>query len=178
MMLNFKDHKYIKKMEIILLIVAGIFMLLGVLGSFLPVLPGVPLSWIGLLIFYLIPGVGMNYWFLGITLVVAVLFYILNLIIPAMGTKKFGGSRKGMIGATIGLVIGIFAPIPFAILIFPFIGAFVGEIINKSDSRTAGKAAFGSFLGLLASSFMEFIVTFAFLILFLYQFWSYKEIIF
>ncbi len=165
-------------MEIILLIVAGIFMLLGVLGSFLPVLPGVPLSWIGLLIFYLIPGVGMNYWFLGITLVVAVLFYILNLIIPAMGTKKFGGSRKGMIGATIGLVIGIFAPIPFAILIFPFIGAFVGEIINKSDSRTAGKAAFGSFLGLLASSFMEFIVTFAFLILFLYQFWSYKEIIF
>ena len=165
-------------MEIILLIVAGIFMLLGVLGSFLPVLPGVPLSWIGLLIFYLIPGVGMNYWFLGITLVVAVLFYILNLIIPAMGTKKFGGSRKGMIGATIGLVIGIFAPIPFAILIFPFIGAFIGEIINKSDSRTAGKAAFGSFLGLLASSFMEFIVTFAFLILFLYQFWSYKEIIF
>ena len=162
-------------MEVILLIVAGIFMLLGVLGSFLPVLPGVPLSWIGLLIFYLIPGVGMNYWFLGITLVVAVLFYILNLVIPAMGTKKFGGSKKGMIGATIGLIIGIFAPIPFAILIFPFVGAFIGEIINKSDSRTAGKAAFGSFLGLVASSFM---VSFAFLILFLYQFWSYKEFIF
>ncbi|SDS20800.1 DUF456 domain-containing protein [Gramella sp. MAR_2010_147] len=165
-------------MDMILLVVAGVFMLLGVLGSFLPVLPGVPLSWIGLLIFYLIPGVGMNYWFLGITLAVAILFYILNLIIPAMGTKKFGGSRKGMIGATIGLIIGIFAPFPFAILICPFIGAFIGEILNKSNSRTAGKAAFGSFLGLLASSFMEFIVTFAFLILFLYQFWSYKEIIF
>jgi len=165
-------------MEVILLIVAGVFMLLGVLGSFLPVLPGVPLSWIGLLIFYLIPGVGMNYWFLGITLVVAILFYILNLIIPAMGTKKFGGSRKGMIGATIGLIIGIFVPIPFAILIGPFLGAFIGEILNKSNSRTAGKAAFGSFLGLLASSFMEFIVTFAFLILFLYQFWNYKAFIF
>ncbi len=164
-------------MEIVLLIVAGLFMILGILGSFLPVLPGVPLSWIGLLIFYLIPGVGMNYLFLGITLAVAIIFYILNLVIPAMGTKKFGGSRKGMIGATIGLLIGIFAPIPFAILIFPFIGAFVGEIINKSDSRTAGKAAFGSFVGLLASSFMEFIVTFAFLILFLYQFWSYKAFI-
>jgi len=165
-------------MEVILLIVAGVFMLLGVLGSFLPVLPGVPLSWIGLLIFYLIPGVGMNYWFLGITLVVAILFYILNLVIPAMGTKKFGGSRKGMIGATIGLIIGIFVPIPFAILIGPFLGAFIGEILNKSNSRTAGKAAFGSFLGLLASSFMEFIVTFAFLILFLYQFWNYKAFIF
>lgn len=165
-------------MEIILLVVAGLFMVLGILGSFLPVLPGVPLSWIGLLLFYLIPGVGMNYLFLAITLAVAILFYILNLIIPAMGTKKFGGSRKGMIGATVGLIIGIFAPFPFAILICPFIGAFIGEILNKSNSRTAGKAAFGSFLGLLASSFMEFIVTFAFLILFLYQFWSYKEIIF
>ncbi|MCB7482302.1 DUF456 domain-containing protein [Christiangramia sediminis] len=165
-------------MEIILLVVAGLFMILGILGSFLPVLPGVPLSWIGLLIFYLIPGIEMNYWFLAITLAVAVIFYILNLVIPAMGTKKFGGSRKGMIGATIGLVIGIFAPIPFAILFCPFIGAFIGEIINKSDSRTAGRAAFGSFIGLLASSFMEFIVSFAFLILFLYQFWNYKELIF
>ena len=165
-------------MEIILLITAGIFMILGILGSFLPVLPGVPLSWIGLLLFFLIPGIGINYLFLGITLAIAILFYVLNLIIPAMGTKKFGGSRKGMIGATIGLLVGIFAPFPFAILICPFIGAFAGELINKSDSRTAGKAAFGSFVGLLASSFMEFIVTFAFLILFLYQFWNYKELIF
>ena len=165
-------------MEVILLIVAGLFMILGILGSFLPVLPGVPLSWVGLLIFYLIPGIGMNYLFLGITLAVAILFYILNLVIPAMGTKKFGGSRKGMIGATIGLIVGIFAPFPFAILICPFIGAFIGEIMNKSNSKTAGKAAFGSFVGLLASSFMEFIVTFAFLILFLYQFWNYKALIF
>ncbi|QYA24468.1 DUF456 domain-containing protein [Gramella sp. MT6] len=165
-------------MEIILLIIAGVFMILGVLGSFLPVLPGVPLSWMGLLIFYLIPEIEMNYLFLGITLAVTVIIYVLDLVIPALGTKRFGGSRKGMIGATIGLVVGIFAPIPFAILIGPFVGAFIGEIINKSDSRTAGKAAFGSFVGLLASSFMEFIVTFAFLILFLYQFWTYKALIF
>jgi len=165
-------------MEIFLLVVAGAFMILGVLGSFLPVLPGVPLSWIGLLIFYLIPGIEMNYLFLAITLAVTIIIYVLDLVIPALGTKKFGGSRKGMIGATIGLIVGIFAPIPFAILIGPFVGAFIGEIINKSDSRTAGKAAFGSFVGLLASSFMEFIVTFAFLILFLYQFWTYKALIF
>ncbi len=165
-------------MEIILLVIAGIFMILGVLGSFLPVLPGVPLSWIGLLIFYLIPGIEMNYLFLAITLAVTIIIYVLDLVIPALGTKKFGGSRKGMIGATIGLIVGIFVPIPFAILIGPFVGAFIGEILNKSDSRTAGKAAFGSFVGLLASSFMEFIVTFAFLILFLYQFWTYKALFF
>lgn len=165
-------------MEIILLILAGLFMILGILGSFLPVLPGVPLSWIGLLIFYLIPGIGLNYWFLGITLVIAVVFYILNLVIPAMGTKKFGGSKKGMIGATIGLIIGIFTPVPFAIFIGPFAGAFIGELLNKSNRKNALRAAFGSFLGLLASSFMEFIVCFAFLILFLFQFWNYKEVIF
>ncbi len=165
-------------MEIALLIIAGVFMLLGILGSFLPMMPGVPLSWIGLLLFYLIPGIGVNYLFLGITLAVTILIYILDLIIPALGTKKFGGSRKGMIGATIGLIIGIFAPFPFAILICLFLGAFIGELLNKSDSRTAVKAAFGSFVGLLASSFMEFIVAFAFLILFLYQFWNYKYIIF
>lgn len=165
-------------MEIILFIVAGIFMILGLVGSFLPILPGIPLSWIGLLIFFLIPTIPMNYLFLGITLVIAIIIYILNLVIPAMGTKRFGGSKKGMIGATIGLIVGIFAPIPFAVIIGPFLGALIGELINKSDSNTAVKAAFGSFLGILTSSFMEFLVCFAYLILFLYQFWNYKELIF
>jgi len=149
-------------MDLILLIVAGLFMILGVLGSFLPMLPGVPLSWIGLLIFYLIPNVGMNHWFLGITLVVAILFYILNLIIPAMGTKKFGGSRKGMIGATIGLIVGIFVPLLKL--------EFLSEAIPAENFM--GSTWFPEVF------IMEFIVTFAFLILFLYQFWSYKDIIF
>ena len=153
-------------------------MILGLVGSFLPVLPGIPLSWIGLLIFFLIPTIPMNYLFLGITLVIAIIIYILNLVIPAMGTKRFGGSKKGMIGATIGLIVGIFAPIPFAVIIGPFVGALIGELLNKSDSNTAVKAAFGSFLGILTSSFMEFLVCFAYLILFLYQFWNYKELIF
>ncbi|APU68575.1 MULTISPECIES: DUF456 domain-containing protein [Christiangramia] len=165
-------------MEIILFCIAAFFMILGLLGSFLPVLPGVPLSWIGLLLFFLIPTVPMNYLFLSITLVIAIIVYILNLVIPAMGTKRFGGSKKGMIGATIGLVIGIFAPVPFAVIIGPFLGALIGEILNKSNSKTAVRAAFGSFLGLLTSSFMEFLVCVAYLILFVYQFWNYKEVIF
>lgn len=165
-------------MDIVLLIIAAVFMVLGILGSFLPVLPGVPLSWIGLLIFYLIPGIGLNYLFLGITLAITILIYVLNLLIPAYGAKRFGGSKKGMIGATIGLVIGIFAPFPFAVIVCPFLGAFIGEIINKSTSKTAIRAAFGSFLGLMASSFMEFVVCFGFLILFLFQFWSYRYLFF
>src|SRR5690554_5087687 len=107
-------------MDILLLSIGAILMVVGILGSFLPVLPGVPLSWLGLLLLYLTPSVPMDYWFLGITFFVAVLIYALNLIIPAMGTKRFGGSRSGMIGATIGLVVGLIAPIPFGVIIGPF----------------------------------------------------------
>jgi len=165
-------------MDILLLSIGAILMVVGILGSFLPVLPGVPVSWLGLLLIFLTPSVPMDYWFLGITFFVAVLIYGLNWIIPAMGTKRFGGSRSGMIGATIGLVVGLIAPIPFGVIIGPFIGAFIGEIINKSDRRSALKAAFGSFIGFLASSFMEFIVAFGFLILFVWKVWEYREVLF
>jgi len=165
-------------MDLFLVLLAGILLIIGILGSFLPVLPGVPVSWFGLLVFYLAPAIPMNYWFLGITLVVAILIFVLNLVVPAMGTKRFGGSKSGMIGATIGLVVGLIAPIPFGILIGPFIGAFIGEILNKSNSKSALRAAYGSFLGLIASSVMEFLVTVAFLILFIYKVWEFKEMLF
>ncbi len=162
-------------MDIILLILAVVLLLTGMLGSFLPVLPGVPLSWVGLLLFYLTSVVPMNYTFLGITLLIALVVVVLQYAIPALGSKYFGGSKKGMIGATLGLVAGIFMPIPFGIIIGAFAGAFIGEIINKSDSRTATKAAFGSFIGLLASTFMEFMVAGIFFILFCIRLWEYRE---
>lgn len=165
-------------MDILLVTLGAFLMVVGILGSFLPVLPGVPVSWVGLLVLHLAPSVPMNYWFLGITFVVAALIYALNWIIPAIGTKRFGGSRSGMIGATIGLVVGIIAPVPLGIIIGPFIGAFIGEVINKSDRRSALKAAFGSFIGFLASSFMEFMVALGFLLLFVWKVWDFREMIF
>lgn len=153
-------------------------MIFGILGSFLPVLPGIPLSWAGLLVLHLSPLIPMNYLFLGITLVIAIVIFALQYAIPAFGTKYLGGSRAGMIGATLGLIVGIFIPVPFAILIGPFIGAYVGEILQKSNTRTALRAASGSFIGLLASTFMEFIVTGIFLLLYIYKIWEYREILF
>ena len=153
-------------------------MILGILGSFLPVLPGVPLSWVGLLLLYLAPSVPINYWVLGIAFILAAIIYALQLVIPAMGTKKYGGSKAGMWGATIGLVIGIFVPIPLGIIIGAFAGAFIGEIINKSDSKSALRAAYGSFIGLLASTFMELVVAVGFLIFFSYKAWEFRELIF
>lgn len=161
-------------MDIIILALAAILMLVGILGSFLPMLPGIPVSWAGLLLLHLTSLIPMNYTFLGITLLVTIIIFALQYAIPALGTKYLGGSKKGMYGATIGLVVGIFIPIPFAILIAPFVGAYLGEILNKADSRTALKAASGSFIGLLASTFMEFIVTGIFLLLFIYKLWEFR----
>lgn len=165
-------------MDIVLILLSGLLMLLGLAGSFLPVLPGIPLSWLGLLLLYFTSALPMNYTFLGITLVVTIIMFALQYAIPALGTKYLGGSRAGMIGATLGLVAGIFVPIPFAIIIVPFIGAFLGEIINRSDSRTALRAASGSFIGLLASTFMEFIVTAIFLVLYILKLWEFRSSLF
>ena len=160
-------------MDIFLTILGALFMLLGIIGSFLPVLPGPLTSWVGLLLFHLTDAVPMSWTFLSITLVIAIFIWLLDYIIPALGTKKFGGSKYGMIGTSIGLIVGLFAPIPGGIIIGPFIGAFLGELINKSDTKTALKAAFGSFLGFITSAFLKFVVALIYLGLFIGKLWDY-----
>jgi uncharacterized protein YqgC (DUF456 family) len=160
-------------MDSLLLLLGFICMIIGILGSFLPVLPGISLSWLGLLLLYLTKAVPTNYWVLGITLAVTIVISVLNYIIPAKGTKKFGGSTYGVWGTNIGLVVGIFAPIPFGFIIGPFAGAFIGELIYDSkDHNRALKAATGSFIGFLASSFINFMLCIIFFGLFLTVVWQ------
>jgi hypothetical protein len=120
----------------------------------------------------------MNWTFLGLTLFVAITIWILDYIIPAIGTKRFGGSKAGMIGTSIGLIIGLLAPIPGGIIIGPFVGALIGELLNKSEFDKALKAAFGSFLGFLASTFIKFIVALVFLGLFIVKIVEYQDVLF
>jgi hypothetical protein len=145
-------------MDMVLVFISFLFMVLGVLGSFLPILPGPLTSWVGLLILHFTSAVPMNWTFLIITFSVALAIWLLDYIIPAMGTKRFGGSKAGIIGTSIGLIVGLIAPIPGGIIIGPFCGALIGELINKSDFNKAIKSALGSFLGFLASTFIKFVV--------------------
>ncbi|HHC78647.1 MAG TPA: DUF456 domain-containing protein [Flavobacteriia bacterium] len=155
-------------MDIFLLIVGALIMLLGLIGSFLPVLPGPLTGWVGLLVLHLTNAVPMDYTFLGITLGVAILIWILDYIIPVLGTKKFGGSKAGAIGTIVGLILGIIAPIPGGFIIGAFLGAFVGEMTHDSkDVSRALKAAFGSFLGFLASTSLKFLVSTVFFIFYI-----------
>ncbi|GGE24530.1 DUF456 domain-containing protein [Psychroflexus planctonicus] len=163
-----------------ILIILGIVLLVaGLVGSFLPVIPGPPLSWLGLLSLYFIEGVPENVLLLVITFGVAVGISVLDYFLPAMGTKKYGGSKYGAWGATIGLILGLIFFPPFGFVIGPFVGAFVAEIIfNKSNTKNALKSAWGSFMGFLVSSFMKFLVCLSFLIIYIYKMIEYRDFIF
>lgn len=166
-------------MDIFLVILGFVFACLGIIGSFLPVLPGPITSWVGLLLLHLTKAVPQSWTFLGTTLAIAVIIFFLDYFIPAMGTKRFGGTKYGVYGTTIGLIIGLLSPIPFGILIGAFVGALVGELIYDSkDTNRAIKASFGAFLGFLASATIKFSISMVFLVLFFVKFWEYKAAFF
>jgi uncharacterized protein YqgC (DUF456 family) len=162
-------------MDLLLVIIGLVCVVGGIFGSFLPVLPGPGLSWVGILLLYFTQAIPMNYWVLGITLVFTIIISILDYVIPAKGTKRFGGSSYGVWGTNIGLVVGIFAPIPFGFIIGPFLGALIGELIyNSKDHKRALKAATGSFIGFLVSSFMKFVVCMMYFGLFVWIVWQHR----
>jgi hypothetical protein len=162
-----------------LVIIGFCCVLIGVIGSFLPVVPGAPISWVGLALLYFTTVIPANYWILSITLLVTIITSILEYIIPSKGTKRFGGSSYGIWGTNIGLVAGLLSPIPFGFLIGAFTGALIGELLYDSKNhKRAWKAAVGSFIGFLASSFMQFLVCVLFLGLYISLVWRYKEVLF
>jgi uncharacterized protein YqgC (DUF456 family) len=163
-------------MDILLLLLGLFFIILGIIGSFIPVLPGPITSWIGLLLIHLTNVIPYNWTFILTTFTIALFVYILDYIIPALGTKKFGGSKYGIIGTTIGLIVGLIFLGPFGIIIGPFIGALTGELIyDNQNSNRALKAAFGSLIGFLFSTGLKFIVSIIYAGLFLSKIWEMKS---
>ena len=158
-------------MDIALLILGGLLIMLGMAGSFLPIIPGPLTSWFGLLSLHYTAKVEQDWHFLGWTLAVASIVMALDYFIPMWGTKAFGGTKAGAIGATVGLVVGLFFP-PFGIIFGPFIGALAGELSKNADRKTALKAALGSFLGFLSGVLLKFIVSFIYLLFFASTAWK------
>lgn len=140
-----------------------VLIVIGLIGCVVPVIPGPPISFLGMLSLEYSRWGGFEsdlLWTFGL---IALVVTVLDYIVPIWGTKKFGGSRAGIWGASIGLVVGLFLG-PLGILLGPFVGAFVGELTQKTQTEKALKAALGSFVGLLmgvglklaASGFMTY----------------------
>lgn len=134
-------------MDIILIILGGILIIVGIVGCFVPVVPGPPLSWLGILFLYFTDNTSITSSFLLWWLVFAIIVTALDYLIPVWGTKKFGGTKMGVRGSIAGLIVGLFFP-PIGIIVGPFLGALVAELIHDAhDTSKALKSAFGSFMG-------------------------------
>lgn len=127
---------------------AIVLMIVGIAGCLLPILPGPPLSYLGLVVLHFTRFAEISKNLFIILGIVAVVVTVIDYVVPIWGTRQFGGSKYGMRGATVGLIIGLFLG-PLGIIIGPFIGAVVGELIFRDDVKYALKAGFGSLLGFL-----------------------------
>ena len=141
-------------MDILLLIAGIICLLTGLAGAVLP-LPGPPLSFAGLILLHLSKYADFSQTVLISLGFVTVVMAILDYYIPVWGTKKFGGTRYGAIGATLGLLVGFLVIPAIGIFIGTFLGALVGELIGGANTRSALKSAFGSFVGFITGIVMK-----------------------
>ncbi len=148
----------------IAILISGILLLvLGLLGCILPIIPGPPLSFAGLFLLRFTHYVELSrhagfdqlLWILGSA---AAIVTILDYIVPVWGTKSFGGSKAGTLGAALGVVAGLFFA-PAGLIIGPFAGAVIAELISGKDRKSSLRAGFGSFLGVLTGVVLKLMVS-------------------
>lgn len=139
-------------------ILCSIFMIVAIVGVFVPVIPGVPLAWLGLFIY----AIGTS--FERISIATIVVFFILTVLIlvidflaPMLGAKKYKASIYGILGAVIGLIVGIIFFSFWGIIVGPFVGAFSLELIAKRQPKGAFKVAVGTFVGFIAGILIKVI---------------------
>lgn len=144
-------------MDVLLIVLGIICIIVGIIGSVLPVLPGVPLSYIGILLLHFTERIQFSTSFLLLWAGIVIAVQLLDYFIPIWGTKKFGGNKRGVWGCVIGMMVGFFFG-PWGIVLGPFIGAVVGELTGGKEIRAAIKAGFGSFVGFLLGIVSKLIV--------------------
>jgi uncharacterized protein YqgC (DUF456 family) len=146
-------------MDVVLIIIGILLLLIGFAGCIIPGVPGPPIAYIGLLIQVFKTENPFTTKFLIIWALIMVGVSLLDYVVPVIGTKKFGGSKRGIWGSIIGLFVGIFFFPPIGLIIGPFLGAFIGELTGGKETESALKAGFGSFIGFITGVALKLVVT-------------------
>ena len=147
-------------MTVTLWILAVVLIVVGVAGTFLPALPGIPQIFGGVMLaawiddFQRIPG-----WVIGVLAVLAVIGIAVDYVAAALSAKRVGASRQGIIGAAIGTVAGIFTGL-WGLLFMPLVGAAIGEYLAHQDALRAGKVGIATWFGLLIGTAVKIAVAF------------------
>ena len=149
-------------MEILLIVLAIILLILGVIGCIIPMLPGIPLSYAGLIILHFTTSAQFSNTQLIIWLLVVVILQVLDYITPLLGSKYSGGSEYGNRGCIAGTIVGLFF-MPWGIIMGPFLGAVIGELLGGRDIHNALRAGVGSLIGFLIGTLAKLVAAFYFL---------------
>lgn len=152
-------------MDIVLISFGVVCLILGILGCFLPVLPGPPIAYLGMLLLHFTTNVQYSVGQLIIWLFIVVIVQILDYFIPMLGSKYSGGSKWGNWGCVIGTIAGLFF-LPYGVIVGPFFGAVIGELLGRKELSQAIKSGIGSLLGFLLGTVLKLVLCFYFV----YQF--------
>ena len=153
-------------------LIAGILIVVGLLGTLLPVLPGLPLMFVGMLLAAWAGG--FQHIGAGSLTVLGLLVLLsigVDLAASILGAKRSGASRKGLWGAGIGGFAGIFFGIP-GLVAGPFLGASLGEVAHGRPWRDASRIGLGTWLGILVGAVLKLMLALAMLVLFALSIWA------
>ena len=131
-------------------------MLIGIIGCIVPGLPGTPIAYAGLWVAQATERVDFSWKFLLIWGIVVIVVSALDYIVPAWGTKQFGGTKWGAWGSTIGVLVGLFFG-AIGVIIGPLVGAILGELFAGKQLEQAIKAGWGSFIGILFGTIIKLV---------------------
>ena len=146
-------------MDIIIICVVALILLLGVIGCFVPIIPGPPISYGALLVFHFFSSYNIDEKTLWLSAFIVIAVTVFDLWLQIYGVKKFGGTKKAVNGSIIGLIIGIFFFPPFGIIIGPFLGAFIGAKMDDPDINKALKIALGALAGFVVGTLVKLSVS-------------------
>ena len=143
---------------IILITLGGICLIIGLLGCIVPMIPGPPISYAGLLLLHITDKVQFSTSQLVIWLLLVVVVQVLDYFTPIIGSKYSGGTKWGSWGCLIGSIVGIVFFSPWGIIIGPFGGAFIGELLGDRSAREALKSGMGALIGFLVGTVFKVVV--------------------